>query len=62
MRLVEQNELGEVLYQCDRCQLAGPKDSCIIEDNHQHYCLSCWYEVTRSRRVRREGRSVVIEV
>lgn len=62
MRLVEYNELGEVLYQCDRCQMAGPKDSCIIEDGHQHYCLSCWYEKSRSRRVHREGRSVVVEV
>ncbi len=62
MRLVENNELGEPLYQCDHCQIAGPKDSCIVEDNHSHYCFSCWYEVSRGRRVQRDGRSVVVEV
>ncbi|HTA76613.1 MAG TPA: hypothetical protein VK791_05610 [bacterium] len=61
MRLVETNELGEALYECDRCQIAGPKDSCIIEDNNQHLCMSCWYEKQRSR-APKERRSVVVEI
>ena len=61
MRLVENNELGEPLYECDRCHLAGPKDSCIIEENHQHFCLSCWYEKQRNR-APKDKRSVVVEI
>ncbi|GEM_PF-2433052 len=61
MRLAENNELGEPLYQCDHCQLTGPKDSCIIEENHQHFCMSCWYERQRNR-VSQNKRSVVVEI
>ena len=61
MRLSQKNLLGETLYQCDHCQLTGPKDSCIIEENFQHFCMSCWYERQRNR-VRKDRRSVVVEI
>jgi len=49
MRLQEKNELSEELYECDRCQITGPKDSVIIEEQDQHYCMSCWCEKERNR-------------
>ncbi len=61
MRLAEKNQLGEPLYQCDRCQLIGPRDSCIIEENNRHFCMSCWYEKQRSR-TSKDRRSVVVEI
>lgn len=62
MKLVEHNEIGEDLYQCDRCQLAGAKDSCIIiEDYNLHLCMSCWYEKQRNR-VSKDRRGVVVEI
>jgi hypothetical protein len=61
MRLIENNDLGEPLYQCDYCHLAGPKDSCVIEENDQHFCMSCWYEKLRSR-VPKTKRMVVVQI
>lgn len=61
MRLAENNELGESLYQCDHCQLTGPRDSCIIEENQRHFCMSCWYEKQRNR-VSKDRRTVVVEI
>jgi CO dehydrogenase/acetyl-CoA synthase beta subunit len=60
MQLAERNQMGEILYECDRCQIVGPKDSCIIEENAKHLCMSCWYEKERNR-VRR-NRAVIVEV
>jgi hypothetical protein len=60
MRLFENNPLGEPVYQCDQCFLIGPKDSCIIEEKFEHFCLSCWYEKQR-KRAPKERRMVVVE-
>ena len=60
MRLNEKNSLGEELYQCDLCQIVGPKDSSILEENGRHLCMSCWYEKERNR-VRKE-RAVIVEI
>jgi hypothetical protein len=58
MRPKEKNELGEELYECDHCQITGPKDSVIIEEEDRHYCMSCWCEKERNR-FRKERKSLV---
>ena len=58
MRLMENNERGEELYECDRCQIRGPKDSVIIEERDGHFCMSCWCEKERNR-FRKERKSLV---
>jgi hypothetical protein len=59
MRLDEQNDRGETLYECDTCQITGARDSCILEEAGRHFCFSCWYEKERLR-PRRE--KTVVEI
>jgi hypothetical protein len=58
MRLDQKNEFGEELYECDRCQIMGAKDSVIIEECDRHYCMSCWCEKERNR-FRKDRKSLV---
>jgi len=58
MRLARDNGFGEPLYECDQCQIVGPKGSVIIEEQSRHLCMSCWFEKERNR-VRKDKRRLV---
>lgn len=60
MQLDEKSPTGEPLYECDMCQIVGPKDVAIIVDNGRHLCMSCWCEMQRNRA--RKQRAVLVEI
>ncbi len=43
MVLFENNELGEPLYQCDRCQTVGTEEAFVTDDSYQLLCFPCRY-------------------
>jgi hypothetical protein len=60
MQLAEKSPTGEPLYECDMCQIVGPRDVAILEENGHHLCMSCWHEKQRNRV--RKGRAVLVEI
>jgi hypothetical protein len=60
MQLNEKNAYGEILYECDLCQIVGARDVYIIEEKGRHLCMSCWSEQQINRANR--PKAILVEI